>query len=123
MNRKNIKRIFYELTRFYKSDVIDGKKVSSRIVRDCLTEVFSVRCPKTIIRDVESIIVTYKKNFYALEYRIRKNVADNTCNIIQTEYLNEDIIEQDNYRVHFPADTKLFKKKVKNDTKKFYERN
>lgn len=123
MNRKNIKRIFYELTRFYKSDVIDGKKVSSRIVRDCLTEVFSVRCPKTIIRDVESIIVMYKKNFCTLEYKIRKNVADNTCNVIQTEYLNEDIIEQDNYRVHFPADTKLFKRKVKNDTKKFYERN
>lgn len=123
MKRETVKRIFYELTRFYKSDAIDGRKVSSRIVRDCLTEIFSVRCPDTIIRDVESIIVTYRKNTCSLEYKIKKNIADNTCNIIQTEYLNEDIIERDNYKVHFPADTKLFKRKVKNDTKKFYERN
>lgn len=123
MNRKNIKRIFYNLMRFYKSDAIDGNKILSKIVRDSLTEIFSVRCPHTIIRDVDSFIITYRKNTYSLEYRIRKNVADNTCYVIQTEYLNEDIIEQDNYKVHFPDDTKLFKRKVKNDTKKFYERN
>lgn len=123
MNRETIKRTFYELTRFYKSDVTDGQKISSRIVRDSLTEIFSVRCPNTIIRDVDSFIITYRKNTCSLEYKIKKNVADNTCYVIQTEYLNEDIIEQDNYKVHFPDDTKLFKRKVKNDTKKFYERN
>lgn len=67
MKRETVKRTFYELTRFYKSDAIDGRKVSSRIVRDCLTEIFSVRCPDTIIRDVESIIVTYRKNTCSLE--------------------------------------------------------
>ena len=99
MNRKNIKRIFYNLLRFYKSDVIDGNKILSKIVRDSLVEIFSVRCPHTIIRDVDSIIVTYKKNTSFLEYKIKKNVNDNTCHVIQTEYLNEDIVEQCNYKI------------------------
>lgn len=123
MNRKNIKRIFYNLMRFYKSDAIDGNKILSKIVRDSLVEIFSVRCPHTIIRDVDSIIVKYKKNTSFLEYRIKKNVNNNTCYVIQTEYLNEDIVEQCSYITHFPDDTKLFKKKVKEDTKKFNERN
>ena len=99
MNRKNIKRIFYNLMRFYKSDAIDGNKILSKIVRDSLVEIFSVRCPHTIIRDVDSIIVTYKKNTSFLEYRIKKNVNNNTCYVIQTEYLNEDIVEQCNYKI------------------------
>ena len=109
--------------RFYKSDAIDGNKILSKIVRDSLVEIFSVRCPHTIIRDVDSIIVTYKKNTSFLEYRIKKNVNNNTCYVIQTEYLNEDIVEECSYITHFPDDTKLFKKKVKEDTKKFNERN
>lgn len=123
MNRKNIKRIFYNLMRFYKSDAIDGNKILSKIVRDSLVEIFSVRYPHTIIRDVDSIIVTYKKNTSFLEYKIKKNVNNNTCYVVQTEYLNEDIIEQCSYITYFPDDTKLFKKKVKEDTKKFNERN
>ena len=121
MTRKKIKETFYNLTRHYKSEVVDGKKVSSYIVRDCLTEVFSVRCPDKIVRDVDAFVITYINKTYKLVYRVRKNVSDNTCYVTQFNYDGSYALE-DKYIVHFPADTKLFKKKVKNDTDKLHER-
>lgn len=119
MTREKIKATFYELTRFYGN----AKKIGSYVVRDCLTEVFSQRCPNDIRRNLESFIISYDNKSYKLEYKIKKNVTGNTCYVTQTYYVCSDVLEQDEYIVHFPDDLKLFKKKVKQDGNKFYERN
>lgn len=118
MTRKQIKETFYELTKNYGS----AKKIGTRITRDCLTEVFSVRCPNMICRDIDSFIVVYTNKSYKLEFRIKRNVVGDTCYVTQTNYIGRDVLESDKYVVHFPDDTKLFKKKVKYDADKLYER-
>lgn len=118
MTKQKVKDTFYELTRFYGQ----AKKIGTYVVRDCLTEVFTVRCPSKISRDLDSFIIVYLNKQHRLEYRIKRNVADNTCYVTQTNYIGLDVLEQDKYIVHFPDDTKLFKKKVKHDVKNLYER-
>lgn len=118
MTKKKVKETFYELTRFYGM----AKKIGSYVVRDCLTEVFSAKCPTKISRDVESFIIVYENNKDKLEYRVRKNVANNTCAVTQINYVGLDVLDEDKYVVHFPEDTDLFKNKVKYDTRNFYER-
>lgn len=118
MTKKQIKDTFYELTKNYGS----AKKIGTRITRDCLTEVFSVRCPNRIYRDLDSFIVCYTNKSYKLEYRIKRNVVGDTCYVTQTNYIGSDVLDSDEYVVHFPADTKLLKQKVKCDAKNIYER-
>lgn len=118
MTKQKVKETFYELTRFYGQ----AKKIGTYIVRDCLTEVFTVRCPNKISRDIEAFIVTYVNKSYKLEYRIKRNVSDNTCYVTQTNYIGSDVLNVDKYIVHFPVDTKLFRNKVKCDAKNLYER-
>lgn len=119
MRRDTLKQKLYDITRFYYSDTIKTKKVSSYVVRDCLYKVFSGKCPNEVFRDLDSIIVSYNKLNYSLEYKIKKNVSDNTCYVNQSLYCNDDLIDEDKYIVHFPIDLKLFKSKVKNDIQKF----
>lgn len=121
MRRDTLKQKLYDLTKFYYSDTIKTKKVSSYVVRDCLYNIFSYRCPNDIYRDLDSIIVVYSKPNYTIKYRIKKNVNDNTCYITQSLYCNDDVIESEEYIVHFPVDSKIFKDKVKQDIRKFYE--
>ena len=118
MTKNKVKETFYELTKFYGQ----AKKIGTRITRDCLIQVFTVRCPNKIYRDLESFIIVYTNKTYKLEYRIKRNVSDNTCYVTQTNYIGSDVLDTDKYVVRFPIDTKLFKTIVKNDTKKFYER-
>lgn len=118
MTKKQVKDTFYNLTRFYGM----ARKIGSYIVRDCLTEVFSVCCPTQICRDAEAFVITYTNKPNKLEYWIRKNVINNTCYVTQIDYVGSDMSEIDTYVVHFPEDTELFKGKVAYDTDKFYER-
>lgn len=121
MRRDTLKQKLYDITRFYYSDAVKTKKVSSYVVRDCLYKVFAYRCPNDIFRDLDSIIVSYNKPNYTFKYRIKKNVNDNTCYVTQSLYCNDDVLESENYIVHFPTDLKLFKSKFIHDIKKFYE--
>ena len=118
MTKKKVKETFYDLTRNYGS----AKKIGTRITRDCLTEVFSVRCPNKIYRDLDSFIVTYLNKIYTLEYRIRRNVTGDTCYVTQINYVGRDTLDTEEYVVHFPTDVNIFKNKVKYDTRNFYER-
>lgn len=118
MTKNKVKETFYELTKNYGS----AKKIGTRITRDCLTEVFSVRCPNKIYRDIDSFIVTYLNKIYTLEFHIRRNVVGDTCYVTQINYVGRDVLDKEEYVVHFPADVRLFKRKVKIDAKNFYER-
>lgn len=122
MLRKQVKDKLYELIRYYKTDVGESRKIGSKITRDSLVEVFTVRCPNDICRDKECIIVTYRKKYYDMIFKIRQNARNDICNINQSIFCNGDLIYTEDYKVFFPDDTKLLKKKVKNDTFDFYNK-
>ena len=120
MTRKQVEQKLNDITKLYKTDVGQSKKISSKVTRDALIEVFTVRCPNDIYRDKDSIIVLYQKKYYDMVFEIKRNERYDTCHIQQSVYCNGDLVKDDKYRVSFPDDVKLLKRKVKEDTYNFY---
>ena len=122
MLKKQVEQKIIELTKHYKTGVGQSKKISSKITANALIEVFTVRCPNDIYRDKDSIIVLYQKKFYDMIFKVKRNQRSDVCVIQQSIYCNGDLVQDDKYRVSFPDDIKLLKRKVKEDTYNFYNK-